>query len=411
MRILLIAPYYPPYNNPRAARWGMIVQEWMKRGWEIDVITGKHPANPDDTDAGGLRIFRPAFPAPGDRIRQQIDQSGKNLRLVRWVYRLVLKSWYWPDQSWQWKKQAIKLAKTLCASNRYDALLSVSLPFSAQEVARNLHTQYPEMVWLADMGDPFSLQAKHPLNNRFLYKRKNRKAEKRILEEADGIIVTCAETKFKFEELVGEKLLKKIHIIPPISRVRALPKVPEYEEKIQIGYFGRFFPGVREAQVFIAPLLAFARKYPVHFHFFGDTSGLLIQALNRSPEAYSYMDIHGQVGDETVAKQMSRMHFLLSLGNATNYQLPSKTADYLCSAVPIIHLQQLDPDAISTFLEGYEACLCLKIDKLADSTKVGPFLEKWKSNTGQSEWWEMKTKALSAEAVASGYAACLLPED
>ncbi|MBK6620793.1 MAG: hypothetical protein IPG32_07935 [Saprospirales bacterium] len=42
MRIILLTPYYFPYNNPRAHRWTEIAREWAKRGWEVHVVCSRN---------------------------------------------------------------------------------------------------------------------------------------------------------------------------------------------------------------------------------------------------------------------------------------------------------------------------------------------------------------------------------
>ncbi|MCB0684513.1 MAG: hypothetical protein KDC32_26900, partial [Saprospiraceae bacterium] len=62
-------------------------------------------------------------------------------------------------------------ARSLQQRHAFDALVSVSLPFTAHWIGRKLKGKFPGLFWLADTGDPFALQPLHPLNNQALYRR------------------------------------------------------------------------------------------------------------------------------------------------------------------------------------------------------------------------------------------------
>ncbi|MDV7396944.1 hypothetical protein RZS08_36435, partial [Arthrospira platensis SPKY1] len=130
--------------------------------------------------------------------------------------RALLQSWYWPDDAWLWIHPAQKTARQLLKQGNWDALLSVSLPFSAHWIARSLKAQYPTLTWLADIGDPLALQTDHPLNNPILYQKRNRRAERSVLEKADVATLTNENLRTKYLELFPD-LHTPLQVIPPLA--------------------------------------------------------------------------------------------------------------------------------------------------------------------------------------------------
>lgn len=159
----------------------------------------------------------------------------------------VLKPWYWPDDAWLWIGPARRKAAQLLQNGRWDGLISASLPFSAHWAALGLKKRFPDLYWLADVGDPFSLQTEHPLNNLQLYQKKNQAAERAVLKHADLIAVTNLGMENAYRQMWPE-LQTPIHVIAlPLASLPAVPSAekPDPTGGLQFGYFGSFFKNIR----------------------------------------------------------------------------------------------------------------------------------------------------------------------
>lgn len=397
----------PPYNNPRARRWGSILDVWAKKGWQIDVICGKYEQEEIETQPG-IRKFAVAYPTPADRNRKKLNQGGGQFPVLRFLYRWLIKSWMWPDQASGFRRKANQKAQELLARQEYDALITVSLPFSVHESGKFIKRLKPDLFWLADSGDPFALQEAHALNNSFLYRKRNRRAEEALLKMADALSFTSSETRQLYLQAFAEAKEEKLHVIPPLSQF--LPIQNNGKQPIKLAYFGRFFPGVREPELFLEFLAPLAQLNAWTIHFFGDTSGLLSAALQKNPAYRKYFMQYPLLEEKDLQSALKQTEFLLSLGNKTPWQLPSKTADYLCLGKPIIHLMQGKSDAVKSFFGDLESVICLQPDPNRYKA-LYDFVEKWEGEHARSEQWKMRAAGLRPEAIAASYASIFPAKD
>ena len=61
MRLLIIAPYYYPYINPRAFRWTAIAEHWAEAGIEVHVVCSKREDWPDYSRHKGVHLHRVGY--------------------------------------------------------------------------------------------------------------------------------------------------------------------------------------------------------------------------------------------------------------------------------------------------------------------------------------------------------------
>jgi hypothetical protein len=407
MRLLLLAPHFHPYQNPRAHRWSAIAREWAAMGWEVHVVCSRYPSHPREETWHGVSLHRTGF----NSVREWIYSMRGNMprrgqpgqgRLAPWALQLnnaLLKSFYWPDEAWPWIGPARRKALQLLKTGHWDALISVSLPFSAHWAALSLKSRFPKPLWLADVGDPFSFQPDHPINNEFFYGKKNRKAELRILQTADHVVVTNENMRKIFPQ-------NNVHVIPPIASF-SLESISEktFSQDFRLGYFGAFFKKIREPAPLLRFFESFHRSNPrCTFHFYGEIFENFWPVFARFPELKSSMVFHGAVGREAVAAAMQEMDALVLLGNTTSFQLPSKWADYLVSGKPILHLLQNTDDAALEFAAYAPQVCSISSDDEKGPEKALAFLSSPPAMADQIFW----ARRFSAGVVAGEYGSLLV---
>lgn len=354
MRLLLLTPHFFPYQNPRAHRWTTIARIWAAQGWEVHAVCSKHPELRGETSWNGIFLhpsgfnsakeavynFLPAVPRRGEQGR-----SGKLSAAMAALNNYALKPWYWPDDAWLWIRPARNKALKLLASHPFDAMVSVSLPFSAHRVAQSLKKQYPNLHWLADIGDPL-VQTDHPINNSWLYDKKNRSAERSVLQSADMVTVTNDGLR-KAYLAACPGLKTPMQVIPPVASPPAghIDQKKDPASHLHLGYFGSFFPRIREPE----PMLRFFEQVSLlrkdwTLHIYGAVFENFRPVFDRFPELKPHLQFHATVAREQVVAAMRNMDILVMLGNTTSFQLPSKWADYLVSGRPVLHLLQTPDD-------------------------------------------------------------------
>lgn len=333
--------------------------------------------------------------------------------LAAWFYRTTWKKLCFPDDACLWFFPARKRAAQLLERHTFDALITVSLPFTGHLIGLFLKKRYPNITWLTDIGDPFSFSP-NPLNNSFLFQKLNRRLERRVLETADHSIVTVEAMRRRYRTELGDRAVEKMHVIPPLlTAVHAVSnfQLPNPNPKLVIGFFGALYAPVRTPYA----LLDFLRKtftlYPMlrdqlEVHFYGEIFPEFFEALTAEP----CVRLHGLCSREAAWAAMQQADILLNIGNATDFQLPSKAVDYLATGRPVLNLSYTRYDPFADFLEKNIPDKSLIFNLKADKDGVGESeVRRWLAWLGaektpvQREDLERRLVPFRVEQVAAEY--------
>lgn len=392
------------------------------------MLTARHRDCPDEAMTNGVRVYRAGFDSLKEvayfyfgsknargRIGTDVRKPGLFARLTAWIYNFLWKKIYFPDDACLWYFPAKKKARQLLKREKFDALITVSLPFTGHLIGlrlRNLKGFVNVLpIWLADVGDPFSLQAK-PLNNSFLYGKISRRLERKVLENADAVTVTTAFTLQKYREQFGEKSVAKMRVVPPLLHPalpisNRPPSTAHRPSSIKIGYFGALYALVRTPDAFLDLLeKSFALRPELRerleVHFYGEIFPEFFEKLSAQPA----VRLHGLRAREEVQAAVREMDILLNIGNTTDFQLPSKAVEYLASGKPILNLSYVERDPFAAFFDDKSLVFNLRVE----SGKVGgseirrwlAWLEEEKKLPDVMDL-ESRTTPYRLEAIASRY--------
>ncbi|HNM26486.1 MAG TPA: hypothetical protein PKL15_13685, partial [Saprospiraceae bacterium] len=280
------------------------------------------------------------------------SQPGRCERIGNWLYDHVWKKIYFPDDALFWYRPALKKALQLIDKQYFDAMFTVALPFAAHLVGWSVRKRYPGLKWLADTGDPFVLQPRFRKQRWNLYAGRAKKLEKGVLLAADHTVVTTEAARVAYQDLFGAEAVRKMSVIPPLLHPGpgARERKPEPVEPLRLGYFGTFYNPVRTPDAFLRLLEEGFRQQPewrnrVVIHFYGEIFPEFLARLSDSPQ----ITLHGLRSREESRLAMLRMHGLVHIGNATDFQLPSKIVEYLAAQKPVFHLSYVASDPFVTF--------------------------------------------------------------
>ena len=262
MKILVISYSYFPYLSARAFRWTTIANNWAEKGIKVDLVcAGRGDVIDKGNQEDNLNVHY--VKDVTSSFKQQLNKTVDNplekdssivLNLKKNVinfFKKTIKYFRWPDGNWFWIYPAYKKAKSLIKENKYDAVVSVALPFSSHVVALLLKLGKKNITWITDFGDPFSCND-ITFNNDLLYPKLNRRIEKRIIENSKKVSVTTFET---IDEYANKLKVDRglFYVIPPLfdndylQLFRTLNKTSKRNtEKVKVIYTGAFHKGIRE---------------------------------------------------------------------------------------------------------------------------------------------------------------------
>ena len=387
MKILILSPHYFPNINPRAHRWTSIAEHWAEQGHEVHVICSKNKNYPAEEDLHKVQVYRTGFNSPKEILYyfsnnevkrgeagQKKQNSGRKGALMQWLNDKILRNIYFPDDAFMWYRPAKKMMRKLLKAKDFDLLISSSVPFTTHLVALNAKKDYPNLKWIADTGDPFAFQPLHPMNNYFLYGKLNKRLERKVARAADFVTLTNEGAKKLYESIFPQEVDKFV-VIPPLCRHRKtdiIVSLKQDNNKLKIGYFGSFFKKIREPRpilIFWSKLLV---KYPsdyklLELHFYGNIFENFLADFDAFPKLKKHFRFHGLVSSERASLEMQNMNILFNIGNSTDFQLASKSVDYLISRKPIINFVSIENDTFSKFFEDYDFIEDFDVNKITQN--------------------------------------------
>lgn len=373
MRILIITHSYPPAKNPRAFRWGTITDKLVKSGHVVDVVTSVSGAVSDDLTREGLSVYRCGISIRDAILKKAtIQNNGKGAipsskGILKRIYDLTWKRVCWPDYAGPWVLPAYLKVKSLLKNNKYDGIISVSLPFSGHLVGLLGKLSSPGIPWLADSGDPFCFFDAYPLNNHFLYSRLNYAVERRVFNAATVLTVTTEGTKRKYAEIFPGSL-DKITVIPPLLSETPYDHGSDLfsgSEAIRWVFVGTLYKKIRNPEFLLSIFSALSRLpgRKLELHFLGP--------INDCQDCFSpytgiigkQIFLHGLLDKSAAATAMRQADYLVNIGNSTPYQLPSKVVEYVWAEKPVLNFVDIPDDSSAEFFAPHPAVITLLRDK------------------------------------------------
>ena len=374
MKLLIITHSYAPNRTPRAFRWSAIAEYWAARGNRIDVVATGRDDDPRLVVRNGVNVHRVGEGAMGKLRRLFGDKrtapsEGKGFIATprtsagKGLYDATWRRVYWPDHAMLWYLPALAEAKRLCRTNRYDGMITVSHPFTGHLVGLSLKRAFPELRWIADVGDPFSLDGGVSFNNPALYRGLNKRVDARVYERSDAVSVTVegcrAALASAFPVSAG-----KTQVIPPLLSLTppcdATDTPLGKNGTIDLIYLGVLYADIHPPDALLALFAAMhARNDSLRLHFFGDIQDCGDAFTRYQPLMNSAIFVHGAVPHETAGAIMSKADVLVNIGNDTPFQLPSKLVEYASAGRPILNIGRANLDTAADLLRGYPAAISI----------------------------------------------------
>jgi glycosyltransferase involved in cell wall biosynthesis len=278
-----------------------------------------------------------------------------------------------------------------------------------------LKRRHPSLGWLVDLGDPFSPLPSVPVNNALLYGWLNRWVERSVLQHSSAVAVTTQRTADLYLAAFP-RCRDKLRVIPPLlsapPAARAEPFFSQTGAR-RLVFVGSLYRRIRDPRLVLATLDQLLRTplgTNLELHFVGK-----VDECRSDFAAYDHLlgrkvILHGPVERSVALQAMREADVLVSIGNATDCQLPSKLVEYVGSGKPIVNFASSLHDSSAEFLRDYPARLCVG-QRVADAHS--PDFRKLLDFLAVA-WTPIEPSRLAAilapylpERIGAAYAACL----
>jgi hypothetical protein len=373
MRFLIISHSFFPANEPRSFRWTEISATFVKMGIEVDVLTTTNKRNWSSMSRKSgmkiVRVFDPIYSFFNRRPKTN-DGSPKLSKSRFSIFGIVSKVLIlirWPDYAWLWILPAILVGRKLLLKRKYDAIISVSNPFSSHVVAYMLLKKKSDIVWVCDYGDPFSFESSYPSNNQKLYHNINFSFEKKVLAISRKIAVTNAPVILKFQDYFKLPGIR-YRVIPPFLNIMQAGLTFNMGDKdfdreaVNIVYSGMLYSKIRNPSFLLELIFRIRDRFlgkKIKLHFFGTVGDCEDIFAKYQLGMNQWLFIHGSVNRDELHQYLANADFLVNIGNKNNFQLPSKIFEYISTHLPILNIISSDEDLTIPILKEYNSSLTL----------------------------------------------------
>jgi len=355
LKILIITYYWPPAGGGGVQRWLYFSKYLKDKGIVVSVLTvnendASYPLiDPNLIDfAKDIETFKTKSIDPlklyskltSGNSKDNIPYGGFDAKKSIFKY---LASWirgnlFIPDARIGWNKYAIKKAHKILKKG-YTHIITTGPPQSSHLIGLKLKKTYPNLIWFADLRDPWSeLYINETLPQSNWARRKNLKLEKQCLDAADKIITIGNELK----SLLTKKSKTPIEVI-----------YNGFEEAI---FTGKNYIGTNKFTLLHVGLLGekqdctalaealkqLVNKYP-HQQFQLLMIGKIVdinEKLFQSIPSFSYENL-GYLSQEEAITYMFNADLLLNVTPQTAHEsimVSTKTMEYLRTRRPTLVL-------------------------------------------------------------------------
>jgi glycosyltransferase involved in cell wall biosynthesis len=388
-RVLIVTYYWPPSAGSGVQRWLKFAKYLPEYDWEPVIFT---PENPDFElkDESLAKEVDPAievlkFPIwePYDLFRKLKKEKIKDTAQVlekkkkSWTDRLgiwVRANLLIPDPRIFWVKPSVDFLSDLIKKGQFDALITTGPPHSLHLIGRNLKRK-TGIKWLADFRDPWTeWEFLDTLPMHSLSKRKHRKLETSVLQEADRII-TISPT---FQNELGMLGNRKITLLTNGFDPKDLPEGWNLDspltDHLEIVYTG-VIDAIRNPIPF---LLVLKEAYgpsgkKVSLSFVGKVSEGVHQFIQEDDWLRDHVVLAGYVSHEKVFDYYRKANLLLLILTDTKNakgNIPGKLFEYMATGRPILALGDPKGDSAKILTESGAG----KVYSHSDSAGMKDFL-------------------------------------
>ena len=222
-KVLIISYYWPPISNPGVQRWLQFSKYLSKIGHEIHVITPEvnHNIQTDETIASKVfdSIIVTELPSydidfllrflPGkiiSKYRKGIIPSKSSSNFIDDILLFLRGNFFIPDPKILWARKSFEIIKNYINDKNIKTIITTGPPFSMHILGNKLKDNV-NVKWIADFRDPWTDIWYHKrLKLLNFNKKKHLNLEKKVLNEANHIIVTSDSLKNKYSKLTNVKI-------------------------------------------------------------------------------------------------------------------------------------------------------------------------------------------------------------
>lgn len=367
--LVILANYHP--NPSSVANCMKPLIRNLSKICDIDILTDRtHVYIPQFEIVDNINIYRI------DDLRKMntfgLDdlvkiESSYPLRLITKGISFILKGLYYlkyviiakekNTAGWEVKRVFEKFEE-LHKKQKYDFVISVSLPFQSHYIAEVIKDKYKDSIkWAVFEFDPFAYNFVIKANKKL--RKEMKRDEERIFKKADCIVLTPELYEFYTREkyIESSSKVKKLPFanIEPI-RYEFNNVSNNFMEKNKVNCFfsGRLYNDIRNPST----VIELFSETCENVHLIMMTNFSIEKLQEFTSEEYKPTVIPFQNRD-TALYNLVHADILVNIGNTVEHQVPGKIFEYMSTGKPIIHFSKIKNDPAVKYLLKYPKVLII----------------------------------------------------
>jgi len=384
-RLLALSFYYPPANNPRAVQvdrlirhvhlpTSMVCAEYDERNDRMDHM---RKAKTHTLVEQCVRV--PYYESRWRKLTQRFAHRFDPL--------LIDKR---PDKFVNWKPAVVKAVDetVMSRAKKPDVLVTFGSPMSDHVIGLELKRRL-NLPWIAHFSDPWVDNIFKNFN--WLTKSINVALERRVIETADRVIFTSAETLDLVMRKYSPALRSKSRVLPHSFEIRADLLTKETSDSPVVRYVGDMY-GQRTPEPLLRALRELLARDPdllneVRFEFVGSTHDLKLNEMGLADLPKGLVTFQSTVSYEESLALMYSADGLLVIDAPAERSvfLPSKLIDYVGAAKPIFGITP--PGTASRLITELGGWISDPSNKDATRQALGSFIRFITHRKGSNAEW------------------------
>lgn len=361
-KVLIITYYWPPAGGPGVQRWLKFVKYLPEFAIDPIVFIPENPTYPIKDEqlqnevSSDLEIIKFPINEPykfakmfsKDKTQQMSAGLITNHKKQTFLEKILL--WvrgnvFIPDARIGWVNPSINYLKSYIETHQIDTVITTGPPHSVHLIGLGLKKMLA-IRWIADFRDPWTSIGYHKeLKLSAKAAEQHKLLEKRVLTQADEIIVTSPTTKKEFEQITNQP----IQVITNGYDVEYVEKRP-LDNKFSLAHIGSLL-SERNPRVLWKALRElvkedeqFAKDFELKL--VGKVSSDVIDAIEEF-KLTPYLNNMGYVShkEALIQQRTSQVLLLIEIDSyLTKGIIPGKLYEYMAAERPILGIGPEDAD-------------------------------------------------------------------
>lgn len=339
-KLLAVSFSYPPKQEPRAIQVSRLLKHLNAA--TVLVCEGNGAERADSAGLGDLESFLEGT------LRVPLTKSHGRDLLNRLSRRVYLPVWSrTPDQLGPWKKPVIRAIDEFMATKQFrpDVLVTFAFPLVDNIIGLELKRRL-KLPWLAHFSDPW-VDSPFRTDDR-LTRALNARLEHSVIERADRLVFTSAETAELVMRKYPQALRAKVRIVPHAYEPHLFQSAPNTDDgRLVIRYLGDLYLSRTPKPLFQALEILWETQPELlrrfHFEIVGDVHELNLEQMGLSQLPEGLVEFRPRVNYCESLSLMTSASGLMVIDapvtkNSESVFLPSKLIEYVGADRPIIGL-------------------------------------------------------------------------